>query len=179
MFVGHDGPDLPDGEGFVGEFVQDVLDGVDSWRWPAFPRSTSSGGSPASPACGTGRPPVRPSCSRPLPASPATAASSMTPSSLANRIAVPEALSTTCGRPSMMTRSPALIPSAPAGPLIPPPGAPSRPRPDVITFQPGLEPHMLRRGRRPPQPGEMRGPLRPVKRLHGCHLLEPLSSARR
>ena len=37
MFVGHGGPDLPDGEGFAGESVQDVLDGADSRRWPASP----------------------------------------------------------------------------------------------------------------------------------------------
>jgi hypothetical protein len=35
--VGHGGPDLPDGEGFAGQLVQDILDGADSWRWPGSP----------------------------------------------------------------------------------------------------------------------------------------------
>jgi len=37
VFVGHCGPDLPDGEGFVGEFVQDLLDGADGWCWVGSP----------------------------------------------------------------------------------------------------------------------------------------------
>ena len=37
MFVGHGGPDFPDGKGFVGESVQDILDGAGSWRWPGSP----------------------------------------------------------------------------------------------------------------------------------------------
>ena len=37
MIVGHGGPDFPDGKGFVGESVQDILDGAGSWRWPGSP----------------------------------------------------------------------------------------------------------------------------------------------
>ena len=37
MFVGHGGPDLPGGERFAGELVQDILDGADSWCWPGSP----------------------------------------------------------------------------------------------------------------------------------------------
>src|SRR6266700_2658256 len=37
VLVGHCGPDLPDGEGLVGEFVQDVPDGSDSGCWPGSP----------------------------------------------------------------------------------------------------------------------------------------------
>ena len=29
MLVGHGGPDFPDGEGFVGQLVQDILDGAE------------------------------------------------------------------------------------------------------------------------------------------------------
>ena len=77
-------------------------------------RSTASGGSPPSPVCAAGCPPGPRGCSRirPLPTSSATAASSTAPSSSANRISGPEAPSTTRGRPSMMTRSPALTGSA-------------------------------------------------------------------
>lgn len=34
MLVGHGGPDLPDGEGLAGQFVQDIPDGVDGSCWP-------------------------------------------------------------------------------------------------------------------------------------------------
>ena len=37
MLVGHGGPDLPDSERLVGEFVQDVLDGADSGCRPGSP----------------------------------------------------------------------------------------------------------------------------------------------
>ena len=37
MLVGHGDPDFPDGEGLVGEFVQDVLDGTDSGCRPGSP----------------------------------------------------------------------------------------------------------------------------------------------
>ena len=124
-------------------------------------RSTISGGSPASPICGPGRPPAGRGCrSRPLPARSATAASSTTPSSPANRIAVPDAPSTTCGRPSMITRSPALIPSAP---LIPPPATPSRHRPAGPTGRSSAP--AATAGDRPPagpRPGPRPAPRRPA-----------------
>jgi len=34
VLVGHGRPDLPDGEGLAGQFVQDIPDGVDSSCWP-------------------------------------------------------------------------------------------------------------------------------------------------
>jgi hypothetical protein len=37
MLVDHCGPDLPDVEGFVCEFVQDVLGGAYGWRCPCSP----------------------------------------------------------------------------------------------------------------------------------------------
>ncbi len=91
-------------------------------------RSASSGGSTASPTCGPGPPTAGRISSRPLPASSATAASTTAPSSPANRTEVPVAPSTTRGRPSTITRSPALIPSALPGPLTPRPATSSRSR---------------------------------------------------